>query len=123
MEYLGISPLASVLNLCCGSPVTNPPVSTPRSTPWILASQPDWPRYQDDEGTYLRFDTANDGGIRVERQADSIPALADDLRTDPTINRAQRRSIVDEMSNWLFTRPVQAAVRAAISDESRGVTA
>jgi len=76
--------------------------------------QPDWPHYSDQQGTYLRLDTDNDGGIRAVPETDSVDTLAADLSTDPNLNNNQRRSIVDEMSNWMFTRPVQAIVQAAL---------
>jgi para-nitrobenzyl esterase len=74
--------------------------------------QPDWPRYSERGGNSLRLDTANDGGIDVTRHSDSIAELAADLAADPTLSEGQRRSIIHEMDNWLFTRPVLPAVRA-----------
>jgi len=75
---------------------------------------PDWPHYSDQQGTYLRLDTDNDGGIRAVPETDSVDTLAADLSTDPKLTNSQRRSIVDEMSNWMFTRPVQAIAQAAL---------
>ena len=75
--------------------------------------QAEWPRYGEGQGSYLRLNTDNDGGIRVVPQSDSIDGLAADLGGDPRLDDAQRRSIVDEMGKWMLTRPIQAAVRDA----------
>jgi para-nitrobenzyl esterase len=76
--------------------------------------RPDWPRYRPGQGPYLRLDTDNDGGIGAVAETDSVDRLAANLAGDPTLDDLQRRSIVAEMGNWLFTRPIQAHVRAVI---------
>ena len=77
--------------------------------------QPIWPSYGSGGGTYLCFDAESDGGIRVVDHVDSIDDLAADLGSDPRLDDKIRQSIVEEMSDWMFTRPVQARVRSALT--------
>ncbi|MGI9598665.1 MAG: carboxylesterase/lipase family protein [Acidimicrobiales bacterium] len=77
-------------------------------------NHPDWPPYTADGGSYLCLDTGNDGGIRVVAGVDSLDRLIADLRHDPRLDEAERRSIVDEMGDWMFTRPVKEQVQAAL---------
>ncbi len=48
---------------------------------------PDWPAFATDGGSYLRLDTANDGGITVVNDVDTLDRLIDDLRADPDSTR------------------------------------
>jgi para-nitrobenzyl esterase len=75
--------------------------------------RPGWPRYGEN-GSWLQLDTDNDGGIRVVRGADTLDDLVEDLRGDALVDAAARRRIVAELSEWMFTRPVQATIRAAL---------
>jgi len=75
--------------------------------------RPDWPPFATNGGSYLRLDTDNDGGIGVVNDTDSLEQVATDLLADRRIDEAERRMIVDEMSNWMFARPIQAEIRTA----------
>ncbi|MGI9615700.1 MAG: carboxylesterase family protein [Acidimicrobiales bacterium] len=76
----------------------------------------DWPPYGTDGGTFLCLDTDNDGGIRPIADVDTVDRLATNLRGDPRLDADRRREIVDEMSKWMFTRPIQAKLQSAIDD-------
>jgi len=78
-------------------------------------SRADWPRYAHPGGSFLVLDTANDGGIRAERDADSVPQIVTDLHDDPGLSDTERRSIVAEMGKWMFTRCVEADFQAALT--------
>ncbi len=80
--------------------------------------QPGWPRYCEEDGSFLRLDTDNDGGIAAVTGADTIDTLVHDLRDDPALSPADRRLIIEEMSKWMFTRPVHARLHAALSGAS-----
>lgn len=60
------------------------------------------------------FDTDNDGGIRVISGVDTVETLAIDLRGDHRIDESERTAIVAEMGDWMFTRPIQDHLRAAL---------
>lgn len=77
--------------------------------------RPDWPQFSERNGSYLRLDTDNDGGIRVVNDTDTIDQVAIDLRDDSRIGDAERRLILDEMGDWMFTRPIQADLEAALA--------
>ncbi len=84
--------------------------------------QPTWPPHATDGGAFLCFDSNNDGGIRVINDVDRLDTLADDLRADPRLDLQQRRAIVDEMSEWMFTRPIQAHLRSAVDDAKNKIS-
>ncbi len=77
------------------------------------ADGPAWPVYGGD-ASFLRLDTANDGGIEVVARAESLEDLARDLRDDPRLDAAGRCRVVDEMGEWSFGRPVQERLRNAV---------
>lgn len=77
----------------------------------FCANAPTWVAYGSEEA-FLRFDTANDGGIEVVRGADNLEALMGDLTTDPSIDNDERCLIVDEMGEWMFGRPVLSRIQA-----------
>ena len=68
-----------------------------------------------DGGSYLRLDTDNDGGVQVVNDVDTLDRLVIDLRDDPRLDVTERRLIVDEMSDWMFTRPIETQLREAMS--------
>ncbi len=74
---------------------------------------PAWPVYGESGGSFMRLDTASDGGIEVINDADSLDALVADMKMDPRIDDAKRCMIVEEMGNWMFARPIRAQVQAA----------
>lgn len=76
--------------------------------------QPTWPVFATDGGSYLRLDTANDGGITVVNDVDTLDRLIADLRADPRLDETERRSVVDEMSDWMFTRLLKNQIQAAL---------
>jgi para-nitrobenzyl esterase len=78
---------------------------------------PAWPVYRENGGSFMRLDTANDGGIEVVNAADSLDALVADMKMDPRIDDAKRCMIVEEMGNWMFARPIRAQVQAATGCE------
>ncbi len=80
--------------------------------------QPDWPRYAEDGGTFLRLDTGT-GGIQAVAGTDSLDQLAYDLSQDSRLDEAQRHRIVDEMGNWMFTRPIQARLLTCLASKSQ----
>lgn len=71
-------------------------------------------------GSHLCLDTADDGGIRVVSEVDSLDRLVADLRADPRLDGAGRRSIVAEMSEWMFTRPIKDQIQAALGSAHDG---
>ena len=71
---------------------------------------PAWDPHGARDGTSMRFDTAGDGGIEVLNGTDDLDRLASDLATDPSLSADARTRIVEEMSDWYFTRPVRAHV-------------
>ncbi len=78
--------------------------------------QAEWPRYGTAGGSFLRLDTDNDGGIEVVRGKDSLQRIAADLARDPRISP---RVVLQELDEWMFTRPVRAQLHAALRDASR----
>jgi len=68
--------------------------------------QPPWPRYG--QGSCLVLDTPADGGIRVADDLDSVSNIVIDLRDDADLDEVERQSIVNEMDQWMFTRPIAA---------------
>jgi para-nitrobenzyl esterase len=83
------------------------------------AGDPDWPLYGTDGGSYLRLDTESDGGIGVGVGADTVDQLATDLRDDPRLGKRERRSIVEELDDWMFTRPLKPAVKSTVGNSPR----
>ena len=45
---------------------------------------------------------------------DALDRLVADLRVDPRLDEADRRSIVAEMSEWMFTRPIKHRIQSAL---------
>jgi para-nitrobenzyl esterase len=79
------------------------------------AGAPAWPVYGENGASFMRLDTDNDGGIEVINGADSLDALVADLKKDPRIDDAERCLIVEEMAEWMFTRPIQKELQEAIA--------
>ena len=67
----------------------------------------DWPTYPHDGGTFLRLDTTDSGGIEVVAGADTLARVAGDLREDARLSDSEKRAIVDELSRWMFSRPIK----------------
>jgi hypothetical protein len=63
----------------------------------------------------MRLDAGDDEGIEVMTGADSLDALATDINADPRLDDSGRRMFIDEMGNWMFTRPVRAILAAAVN--------
>ena len=80
---------------------------------------PNWPTFATDGGSYLRLDTANDGGITVVDDVDTLERLIADLRADHRLDETERRAVVDEMSDWMFTRPIKHQIQTALSSRSQ----
>lgn len=78
------------------------------------SGQPAWPRFDVAGGSFLRLDTDNDGGISVVNGVDSLDALATDLRRDERLDDQGRQAVIDEMGDWMFTRPVRPYVQSAM---------
>jgi len=72
---------------------------------------PAWPCYGE-EGSFMRLDTENDGGVELRSGSDSIGSIIVDLKRDPRLDEAERFMIVAEIDNWMFTRPLRARFRA-----------
>ena len=76
---------------------------------------PAWPHWADRGGSVMRLDAGDDEGIEVMTGADSLDALATDINADPRLDDSGRRMFIDEMGNWMFTRPVRAILAAAVN--------
>ena len=74
---------------------------------------PEWPTHGTGEGTSMRFDTVNDGGIELISGTDDIDRLAADLAGDPSLGSDERCRIVAEMGEWYFARPVREQLATA----------
>jgi para-nitrobenzyl esterase len=81
------------------------------------ASAPVWPPYGENGGSFMRFDTNHDGGIQVINGTDSLDALAVDLKKDPRLDDAERCLLVEEMAEWMFTRPIRAQLQSTTGCE------
>ena len=75
---------------------------------------PDWPAFGFDGGSYLCLDTETDGGIEVVNDVDTLDRVIADFRDDPRLDDADRRSIVAEMNDWMFTRPIEQRLQDAL---------
>jgi para-nitrobenzyl esterase len=71
---------------------------------------PAWAKYGEAGGSFLRLDTDNDSGIEVVQGADSLEAMVSDLNDDSRIDSCH---VVEEMSKWMFARPIAEHVRSA----------
>ncbi len=78
-------------------------------------NRPRWPHFDEAGGTYLRLDADDDGGIVAVAAVDTIDQLITDLGRDPRLSDEQRIEIVDELSQWMFTRPVEADIQRALA--------
>lgn len=67
----------------------------------------DWPQYGS-EASLIYFDSQNDGGITLERGADTLESVLADLAMDQRVNGAQRCQIAEAIS---------AAVSSDLSEE------
>jgi para-nitrobenzyl esterase len=76
-------------------------------------SAPAWPAYAENHGSFMRFDTEDDGGVEVVVRADDLLTITADLQKDPRLDDANRCLIVGEMNEWMFTRPLHTQLRAA----------
>jgi len=83
---------------------------------------PYWPTFAIDGGSYLRLDTANDSGITVVNDVDTLDRLVADLRADTRLDHSERRAIVDEMSDWMFTRPIKHQIQTALDGNNEAQT-
>ncbi len=78
------------------------------------AGGPAWPVYAEHGGSYMQLDSDSGSGVRVIQHADSLDELVADLNSDPDIDDAQRRFIINEMRGWMFTTPILADLEAAV---------
>ena len=78
------------------------------------ADAPTWPIYDEDGGSFLRLDAQSDGGIEVIRGADTIDAVIAGLNQQP---QADRCFAVNEISRWMFGRPIIDRLRAETNCE------
>lgn len=62
---------------------------------------PGWPVYSANGGSVMRFDSAEDGGVGVMNEGDSIEKLVADLKADPRLDNEQRCVIAGIIRVWV----------------------
>ena len=77
----------------------------------------EWPVYGPN-GSFLRFDTRNDGGIETNSGGDCVDALLADIRNDHRLNDEQRSFLAEEMCKWMFANTIHDRIRSAIVSAS-----
>lgn len=63
---------------------------------------PEWPIYGDD-AALIYFDSTNDGGVRVKKDADSLERIIADLKVDPRVSASQKCEIAKGLGDWVPT--------------------
>jgi para-nitrobenzyl esterase len=66
-----------------------------------ISGLPDWPTYGTGHAT-MHFDSANDGGVRVEEGAETADRLIDDLEQDNRVNTGEQCQIAAFLDDWML---------------------
>lgn len=73
----------------------------------------EWSAYETKRPVFMRFDTANDGGIGLAEGADSVDKLTADLNRNPKLDDGARCMIVKDMGKWMLSIGIQSEIETA----------